>query len=159
VAEFAVEWREWWNILQPSWQSNGSDRDCPADADWQLICCGGSNGIFIILMCLSWWGKAVTSPQNCDDFQAVVKDVIWAFEKISLSISVISNGLKCAGDNLDITFSSKCAHYSRLLGRLNASIFCYCLSHVCTLPVMAIVFVRFRCQSLINGTSSIQRPT
>ena len=54
AAEFAAEWKEWWNTLQPSWRSDGSNQDCLADADWQVLQKGGSNGIFIIIMCLSW---------------------------------------------------------------------------------------------------------
>ena len=107
AAEFAAEWKEWWNVLQPSWRSDGSSRDCPADADWQVLQRGGNNGIFIVIMCLSWWGKAVTSPQTSEAFQAAVEDVTWTLKNVSLSISSISAGSKRAGDNLDIRSSNK----------------------------------------------------
>ena len=61
----------------------------------------------MVVMCLSWWGKAIISSQDCKDFQAAVEEVAWVLEKVSISISFTLSGLKCAADNLDITSSKK----------------------------------------------------
>jgi hypothetical protein len=93
AAEFAIDWRAWWVTIQPSWRSGESgsgplDQECPANADWKVLQRGGSNGIFIILMCLTWWGKAATTPQDRDAFTTAVEDVAWVFEKVLISIHV-----------------------------------------------------------------------
>jgi hypothetical protein len=107
VADFPAEWREWWNTLQPSWRSGDLGQDCPPDADWQVLQCGGNNGIFIVVMCLSWWGKAIISPQNCLDFQAAVEEVAWVLEKISTSVPSKLVGSKRVADDSDVASSNK----------------------------------------------------
>jgi hypothetical protein len=109
VREFAVEWREWWNNIQPSWRSGGSGPlhgDCPPDADWKVLHRGGSNGIFIVVMCLSWWGKFVTSPTDRELFDAAVEEVALVFENVSTSIHV-SAGTKRAADHSDTGSTNK----------------------------------------------------
>lgn len=104
AAEFSAVWREWWDILQPSWRLNSFDQNCPTDADWQVLQCGGNNGIFIVIMCLSWWGKAITSPQDNDAFQAAVDEVVWVLEKVS---TFISGGSKRKANDISITSPNK----------------------------------------------------
>jgi hypothetical protein len=109
ATEFAVEWREWWDTLQPSWRVGGSgtsQRDCPANADWKVLQRGGSNGIFIILMCLSWWSKVATSPKLREVFDTAVEDVVWVFEHVCMSIP-ISAGSKRAADDSDTNSANK----------------------------------------------------
>jgi len=109
VKEFAVQWKEWWDTLQPSWRSGGPEllhRDCPADADWKVLQRGGSNGIFIVVMCLSWWGKAATSPKDRELFNAAVDDVAWVLGNVSTSIHV-SAGTKRGSDHSDTGSTSK----------------------------------------------------
>jgi hypothetical protein len=99
VTEFAVEWRDWWDTLQASWHSGGSGpshRDCPANADWKILQHGGTNGIFIILMCLSWWNKAMTSLTHREVFDAAVEDVAWALEHVCTSIPVLASAKRVA---------------------------------------------------------------
>ena len=100
-------WREWWDILQPSWRLNSFDQNCSTDADWQVLQRGGNNGIFIVIMCLSWWGKAITSPQNCDTFQAAVDEVAWVLEKVSSSVTFISGFSKRKTNDIDTKSPSK----------------------------------------------------
>jgi hypothetical protein len=104
VTEFAVEWKQWWDVLQPSWRVGRSEP--PANADWKVLQRGGSNGIFIVLMCLSWWGNAVTSPEHREVFDAAVEDVVWVLQHVCMSIPA-SVGIKRAADNSDTNSANK----------------------------------------------------
>ena len=47
----------WWNNIQPEWRRSG--QDSPQDPSaWSYILSGGSKGLFLVLMCLSWWHRA-----------------------------------------------------------------------------------------------------
>ena len=95
-------------MLQPSWHSTGSGpslMDCPADADWKVLQHGGGNGIFIVVMCLSWWGKVVTSPKDHEVFDAAVEEVASVFENVWMSLQALA-GTKCRADDSDTTYIS-----------------------------------------------------
>jgi hypothetical protein len=57
-------------------------RDLPDDTDWSGLRRGGPNGVFLIMMSLSWWAHHATSPALVAEFDNVVEDVNWAFTSI-----------------------------------------------------------------------------
>ncbi|KLO15474.1 hypothetical protein SCHPADRAFT_790657, partial [Schizopora paradoxa] len=65
VAAFASEVRAWWTALMPGWRlpSDGRtaqaawplQRNVPETEDWKKVRKIGPNGIFLVLLALSWW--------------------------------------------------------------------------------------------------------
>lgn len=93
VANFAVSWRRWWEGLQPSWRPQDlwpPSRDVPTDEDWCSLHRGGNNGIFLVIMCLSWWAARATSEKDRAPFEAAKQDVTWVLEQVLESIPVSS---------------------------------------------------------------------
>lgn len=100
-AEFAVSWRLWWQNLQPDWQANGTwplSHETPDDEDWGDLCKGGINGLFLIMMCLSWWGPIAVSKKDHADFYAAKEDVFWVFEQVARYLQKLAQGEKRATD-------------------------------------------------------------
>ena len=57
VPSFGADVVNWWANIQPEWRRSG--RDLPQDPSaWSFILSGGSKGLFLVLMCLSWWHRA-----------------------------------------------------------------------------------------------------
>ena len=57
VPGFGVDVVNWWSNIQPEWRRFG--QDSPQDPSaWSYILSGGSKGLFLVLMCLSWWHRA-----------------------------------------------------------------------------------------------------
>jgi hypothetical protein len=79
--------------------------DCPADADWKMLQCEGGNSIFIVIMCLSWWGKVVTSPKDCKVFNTAVEEVASVFKNVLMSLQVLA-GTKHGADDSDTAYIS-----------------------------------------------------
>lgn len=96
-----MSWRLWWRSLQPDWRANGTwppSRDVPDDEDWEDLCKGGINGLFLIVMCLSWWGPVAVSNKDRADFDAAKEDVLWVFEQIARYLRMLARGKKRATD-------------------------------------------------------------
>lgn len=64
----------WWGNIQPDWRRSG--QDSPQDPSaWSYILSGGSKGLFLVLMCLSWWHRAHTrflEEENARRIEATV---------------------------------------------------------------------------------------
>lgn len=85
AAEFAAAWKLWWEGLQPAWRIQGTwplGREVPADEDWSILRRGGNNGLFLVVMCLSWWGTTAKSKNDRATFEAAKQDVVWVLEKV-----------------------------------------------------------------------------
>lgn len=61
-------------------------RNLPEDADWSKLSHTGPNGVFLIMMALSWWASQVIQPALVAEFDGVVEDVNWAFMSVLKSI-------------------------------------------------------------------------
>ncbi|KLO06810.1 hypothetical protein SCHPADRAFT_802279, partial [Schizopora paradoxa] len=65
TATFASQVRAWWTSLMPSWRlpSDGEttvtdwplQRKVPEGEEWVKVRKTGQNGIFLVLLALSWW--------------------------------------------------------------------------------------------------------
>ncbi|KAF6741393.1 hypothetical protein DFP72DRAFT_833755, partial [Ephemerocybe angulata] len=81
----------WWKMIQPGWRITELDdpsaplsRDVPADADWGMLCYGGSAGMYTLVMAASWWvGKAGGGSPWSTDLASFVEDVAWVLEAVS----------------------------------------------------------------------------
>jgi len=79
---------EWWGGLQPAWhQFQGAIGpldlvcDVPKAETWQALKKGGTSGMYIVVMGLSWWIKG-QKERNANAW-AVVDDLSWVIRQMS----------------------------------------------------------------------------
>lgn len=91
---FASKWRLWWTELQPSWRETEQwpfERTITQAADgdtWDTLLQGGSNGVFLIIVSLSWWVSAVHKGSGKQtnawkELSEAMADVDWVFEQLA----------------------------------------------------------------------------
>lgn len=86
---YGTRFMEWWVGMQPSWRaSQGSkgllDLTCetPKAETWQVLNKGGTAGIYVVVMGLSWWIKG--QQNKCDaNAWAAVDDVSWVIQQMT----------------------------------------------------------------------------
>lgn len=91
LPDFGETVRHWWQCLQPEWRGSSMSRDPPANHSWVQYKVGGPNGLFLVVMCLSWWVQRLTEDRA--DFTAVVDDFTWVltqFDKVIPSAATTS---------------------------------------------------------------------
>ena len=71
--------------MQPSWRTDGDGvspiRETPCDETWQVLRKGGTSGIYVVIMGLSWWIKAQAVERDIDAWSAV-DDISWVIEEM-----------------------------------------------------------------------------
>ena len=87
----------WWNAMQPSWRikHDGSlSREAPAKELWTSLRKGGSAGLYVVVMALSWWICKLEA--GSDELQAwdIVDDVTWLLSSVMRAAS--PSGIKRA---------------------------------------------------------------
>lgn len=87
---YGERWKKWWIGIQPKVRITSEwppSREVSDDTTtWDVLRRVGPTGFFIVMMTLSWWGKAVTGVEGSvgDDsgFQVAVEEVNWVVEKM-----------------------------------------------------------------------------
>jgi hypothetical protein len=85
--------------LQPTWRRNDSEaafslsRDNLVDETWQGLRKGGTSGIYVAIMAISWWVKNVGHDVNV---WAVVDDLQWVIQQMKKDLPYQSVPLKRA---------------------------------------------------------------
>ena len=90
VNEFASSFMGWWIALQPGWRlgDDGSfNYEALTDEDWRVLHKGGSSGLYVIVVALSWWVRGLTpdSPSFCA--WTAVHDVQWVIDQITKKLT------------------------------------------------------------------------
>jgi hypothetical protein len=87
--DYEPQFCSWWSALQPSWQilpSGQYSREVPADETWANLRKSGSSGIYIVIMALSWWARAVIATEAADtehaSFWSIVDDFQWVLNQL-----------------------------------------------------------------------------
>ncbi|KAI0713991.1 hypothetical protein C8Q76DRAFT_601935, partial [Earliella scabrosa] len=86
---FIASWRKWWSRLQPAERRSDESvwpllRNPPADAaSWSDVRRGGCNGLFMVLMTLSWWLRALDEGGDTAELRSAVEDVTWVCTTIA----------------------------------------------------------------------------
>jgi hypothetical protein len=77
---------KWWAAMQPSWRNvvadGGFSRTVPDDEKWDSLAKGGTTGIYVVVMALSWWIKAIGNATGKEDAWMVVQDLSWVLTQI-----------------------------------------------------------------------------
>jgi hypothetical protein len=95
--------------MQPAWREGEPlVKNVPVDADWTPLVYGGSNGLSLVVVALSWWVCAVQAHNaenlNAEDLDAevldAIRDVTWVLSKliVVLSSEETSSGIKRPGE-------------------------------------------------------------
>jgi len=77
-------------MLQPGWQKDDVRsivtlvlfRDIPEGETWQGLRKGGTVGIYVVVMALSWWIKAQETERDPEVWSSV-GDVLWVLERMN----------------------------------------------------------------------------
>ena len=90
IDEFASSFMAWWIALQPGWRlaDDGSFKyEAPKNEDWRVLHKGGSAGLYIVVVTLSWWVRALMPeiPSFCT--WTAIHDVQWVIDQITKRLS------------------------------------------------------------------------
>lgn len=78
VVGYATQWIKWWKTLQPSWRSTAGWPLAPEVAGtWKHLAAGGEGGVFLLIMSMTWWAKAITRESEKLVFTQACVDVSW----------------------------------------------------------------------------------
>lgn len=84
---FGAEFCAWWTALQPDWQvlpDGKFNRKTPSEEQWTSLGKGGSSGLYVVVVALSWWIRAVVnSGQNDTDAKYLMEDICWLLRELS----------------------------------------------------------------------------
>jgi hypothetical protein len=96
TSQYGTKWRVWWVKLQPAWR--GGEllvKVQPADGMWEKLFLGGSSGLYLVVVALSWWVKLMgTNGQHSLELSVAINDVIWVFSKL---VEVLAAKVKTGG--------------------------------------------------------------
>lgn len=87
----------WWSLLQPSWRIDGDSlvRSPPQGESWEGLRKGGTAGIYIVIMGLSWWVKSQFTERDANAW-TTVDDVSWVIQEMIVSTSCPAKTVKRA---------------------------------------------------------------
>jgi hypothetical protein len=76
----------WWTMLQPSWRIEGDSlvRSAPQGENWEGLRKGGTAGIYVVIIGLSWWIKSQFMERDPHAWTAV-HDVSWVIQQMTIS--------------------------------------------------------------------------
>ena len=77
-------------MMQPSWRVEGEllIHEVPEDETWQTLRKGGTSGIYIVIVGLSWWVKAQLAGRDTDAW-TLVDDLSWVLQQMKKSFAVL----------------------------------------------------------------------
>jgi hypothetical protein len=76
---------EWWRTIQPTTRKTWPPSQHPVSEDFsfEYFNRGGPNGVFLMILCLSWWANTLSTETDNTYFKVVVHDVCWVLEQIA----------------------------------------------------------------------------
>ena len=83
--KFGANVINWWRTIQPTTRKAWppSYEPLPEDFSFDYFNRAGPNGVFLIILCLSWWANALTADVDHVNFRLVVHDVRWVLNQIA----------------------------------------------------------------------------
>ena len=71
--------------MQPTWRilpGGQYSRVVPADETWASLRKGGSAGLYVVVVALSWWVRAVEDVVDQLDLCSVIGDLHWVIQQV-----------------------------------------------------------------------------
>ena len=82
-SDFGAAWMLWWVKLQPAWREGKSlVKTVPANADWEPVFQGGSNGFLLAIVALSWWVSMIDPDDQYSLLLEAINDVSWVLSEL-----------------------------------------------------------------------------
>lgn len=84
--DYASRFEAWWKAIQPLWRiGSGSSllRDIPVNETWTSLRKGGSAGLYIVVMALSWWIASLRADSDFSRAWALVDDITWVLSLVT----------------------------------------------------------------------------
>lgn len=82
--KFGKDVLKWWLTIQPTTRKDWPPTygPLPDDFSFDYFNRGGPNGVFLVVLCLSWWANALTPDSDLTEFGLVIHDVLWVLEQV-----------------------------------------------------------------------------
>ncbi|KIJ96580.1 hypothetical protein K443DRAFT_61295, partial [Laccaria amethystina LaAM-08-1] len=83
--DYGSSFMAWWIAIQPKWRLADDSSfvySMPAGEDWRFLHKGGSAGLYIVVVALSWWIKILTPDDSYIRVWTAVRDVTWVIDQI-----------------------------------------------------------------------------
>jgi hypothetical protein len=95
--DYGSSFMAWWIAIQPKWRLADDSSfvySMPAGEDWRFLHKGGSAGLYIVVVALSWWIKILTPDDSYIRVWTAVRDVTWVIDQIYKKVKAVSGGKK-----------------------------------------------------------------
>ena len=89
VQTYKDEWVKWWTKAQLEWRNVERwpfSQDNTGTGDWGDLFSSGKDGLYIVIMSLSWWVHTLDLGADSKVYEAI-SDVSWVMEHIITSLS------------------------------------------------------------------------
>ncbi|KIJ90795.1 hypothetical protein K443DRAFT_135619 [Laccaria amethystina LaAM-08-1] len=99
VDPYGSSFMAWWIAIQPRWRLTDNATfvyDVPSDEDWHFLHKGGSAGLYVVVVALSWWIRVLPAEPLPLRAWSAVRDVRWVIDQICMKVSSNSKGTKRA---------------------------------------------------------------
>jgi len=83
--KFGTSFLEWWLTIQPTTRKMWPPtyEPLPEGFSFDYFNRGGPNGVFLVVLCLTWWANALTPDTDHTSFKLVTNDVCWVLEQVA----------------------------------------------------------------------------
>ncbi len=109
-ANFGPRFSAWWAALQPSWRLQDGDifsKVPPKDETWSIVGKGGSAGLYIVIMTLSWWINSLDHDDMALSAWQIVADITWVLQQVSLRDKNLRGSKRACSDGDSMTDSKR----------------------------------------------------
>jgi len=100
----------WWIAIQPKWRLADDSSfvySTPAGEDWRFLHKGGSAGLYIVVVALSWWVKILTLEDPHIRVWTAVRDVTWVIDQIYKKVKTASSRKKRGHEETEQSSNAK----------------------------------------------------
>lgn len=92
IQTYEDKWVKWWTEAQPKWRNTRNwpfPQDDVGTGDWDDLFLGGKDGLYIVVMSLSWWAHA-RDPVVDSKVEDAISDVCWVMGHLITSLSAVT---------------------------------------------------------------------
>ena len=103
---FGPQFCAWWTAIQPTWRilpGGQYSRVVPDNETWASLRKGGSAGLFVIVVALSWWVWAAEEVVDQLDLCSIIGDLHWVIQQVCS----LKQAEKCARSETDTACKGK----------------------------------------------------
>ena len=115
LSQYRLSWQSWWYRLQPEWRQlpDGAVlREVPdVGEQWDTLCRGGQNGLFMAVLALAWWAAALGEVADDDELCDALDDATWVMQRMAVLLKADGEGLgvkRARGGSSDAVAAKRC---------------------------------------------------